>query len=90
MAPPASTSAQPADQPDSPIGGGGGGTIKSNRPKSQMGFGISLGDLSRDKLKKTGKGPLPEQPKKPELPTLPPPSDMPTVCVVIVVLFFIY
>ena len=33
------------------------GGIKSNRPKSQVGsgFGISLGDLNRDKLKKTGK-----------------------------------
>lgn len=35
-----------------------------------MGFGITLGDLSRNKLKKTGKGS--EQPKKPDLPAPPP------------------
>lgn len=38
--------------------------IKSNRPKSQVGFGmgISLGDLNRDKLKKTGKVTQPPPP----------------------------
>lgn len=56
--------------------------IKNNRPKSQIGFGISLGDLNRDKLKKTGKAPpkkADETPPKEPVEKKSPAPPVPTV-----------